>query len=145
MLPGKRCYKIDSNFQDLLSRASFLYACALGMSVHSLTSCAYAQVLDETAFTLCKDNRIPVLVFDLHAPGNILRAVQGRPSLGTVVDSEPDHPDDIAPQAQLSNDSQFSVESATGQSLSREHHLAQLSSHALSLEQSDAEREHALL
>ena len=66
---------------------------------HLLTVWSQLQVLDETAFTLCKENRIPVLVFDLHAPGNILRAVQGRPNLGTVVDSEPDQPHDIAPHA----------------------------------------------
>ena len=53
------------------------------------------QVLDETAFALCKDNLIPVLVFDLHKPGNILRAIQGMPSLGTVVDAEPDKPSDL--------------------------------------------------
>jgi hypothetical protein len=54
-------------------------------------------VLDETAFTLCKENNIPVLVFDLHETGNVLRAVQGMPSLGTVVDAAPDEPGDIAP------------------------------------------------
>ena len=55
------------------------------------------QVLDETAFTLCKENDIPVLVFDLHESGNVLRAVQGMPSIGTVVDAAPDLPEDISP------------------------------------------------
>lgn len=58
------------------------------------------QVLDETAFTLCKNNKIPVLVFDLHRDGNITRAVEGHPSIGTVVDSAPDLPGDIEPRAE---------------------------------------------
>lgn len=42
------------------------------------------KVMDTSAFTLCMDNRIPVLVFDLNVSGNIARAVQGQ-KVGTLV------------------------------------------------------------
>lgn len=42
-------------------------------------------VMDETAITLCKENDIPVVVFNLMTSGNISRALQGDPSVGTTV------------------------------------------------------------
>jgi uridylate kinase len=42
------------------------------------------RVMDITAFTLCKENNIPIVVFDLCVPGNIRRAVMGE-SIGTYV------------------------------------------------------------
>ncbi len=42
------------------------------------------NVMDSTAFSLCLDNNIPILVFDLNAPGVISRAVAGEP-VGTLV------------------------------------------------------------
>jgi uridylate kinase len=42
------------------------------------------QVMDATAFTLCRDNALPILVFKLGEKGNIRRAVLGEP-VGTVV------------------------------------------------------------
>ncbi|KAF6264443.1 Aspartate/glutamate/uridylate kinase [Scenedesmus sp. NREL 46B-D3] len=42
------------------------------------------QVMDETAVTLCKENNIPVIVFNALQPGNILRAAMGE-DVGTVV------------------------------------------------------------
>jgi uridylate kinase len=42
------------------------------------------RVMDITAFTLCKENDIPIVVFDLSVPGNIRRAVMGE-SIGTYV------------------------------------------------------------
>ncbi|MGK7903728.1 MAG: UMP kinase [Hormoscilla sp.] len=42
------------------------------------------QVMDSTAIALCKDNHIPIIVFDLSQPGNIGRAVRGEP-VGTLV------------------------------------------------------------
>lgn len=42
------------------------------------------QVMDSTAATLCKDNNIPILVFDLGRPDNILDAVVGE-NVGTLV------------------------------------------------------------
>jgi uridylate kinase len=43
--------------------------------------------MDSTAFTLCMDNRVPILVFDLMTPNNIRNAVLGQP-VGTIVTSE---------------------------------------------------------
>ena len=43
------------------------------------------QVMDETAITLCKENDIPVIVFNVFTPGNIVRAFAGDPDIGTVV------------------------------------------------------------
>jgi hypothetical protein len=37
------------------------------------------KVMDETAITLCKENNIPVIVFSIMEPGNILRAALGQP------------------------------------------------------------------
>jgi uridylate kinase len=42
------------------------------------------RVMDTTAIALCKDNNIPIIVFDLSVPGNIRRAVMGE-SIGTIV------------------------------------------------------------
>ncbi len=42
------------------------------------------QVMDGTAIALCKDNNIPIMVFDLSVPGNICRAVMGE-LIGTIV------------------------------------------------------------
>ena len=41
-------------------------------------------VMDSTAIALCKDNNIPIVVFDLFGPGNIARAVAGEP-IGTRI------------------------------------------------------------
>ena len=45
------------------------------------------KVMDSTAFALCRDNKLPLMVFDLDRPGNIHRAVMGEP-VGTIVVSE---------------------------------------------------------
>ncbi|MBA2749248.1 MAG: UMP kinase [Tatlockia sp.] len=50
--------------------------------VHVLTQ--DLRVMDSTAIALCKENNIPILVFDLSVRGNILRAVMGE-SIGTIV------------------------------------------------------------
>ncbi len=42
------------------------------------------KVMDTTAITLCMENKLPIVVFDLNEPGNIRRAVLGEP-IGTVV------------------------------------------------------------
>ena len=42
------------------------------------------QVADATAFSLCMDNRMPILVFNLLTDGNIARAVAGE-KIGTLV------------------------------------------------------------
>ena len=42
------------------------------------------RVMDLTAITFCKDNNLPICVFDVMAPGNIRRALGGDP-IGTLV------------------------------------------------------------
>jgi uridylate kinase len=42
------------------------------------------QVMDSTAFSLCLDNKMPIVVFNIADPGNIKRAVMGEP-VGTLV------------------------------------------------------------
>jgi uridylate kinase len=42
------------------------------------------KVMDATAVSLCMDNDLPIVVFDLSVPGNITRAALGEP-IGTVV------------------------------------------------------------
>jgi uridylate kinase len=42
------------------------------------------EVMDSTALTLCMDNAIPIVVFDVHTAGNIRRVVMGEP-IGTTV------------------------------------------------------------
>lgn len=45
-------------------------------------------VMDMTAFTLCEENNLPIVVFSLAGEGNILRAARGD-GIGTVVGSVP--------------------------------------------------------
>jgi len=42
------------------------------------------EVMDATAISLCMDNRLPILVFNLRTPGNLRRAVLGEPVGSTV-------------------------------------------------------------
>ncbi len=42
------------------------------------------RVMDGTAIALCKENNIPIVVFDLSVNGNIVRSVKGEP-IGTIV------------------------------------------------------------
>ena len=42
------------------------------------------RVMDLTAITFCMDNALPIVVFDMMAPGNIRRAIQGE-AIGTLV------------------------------------------------------------
>jgi uridylate kinase len=42
------------------------------------------QVMDATAISLCMDNSMPILVFNLMQPGNIMRAIMGE-RIGTLV------------------------------------------------------------
>jgi uridylate kinase len=43
------------------------------------------KVMDTTAFTLCMENKLPIIVFDINQPGNLLKVVQGA-AIGTLVD-----------------------------------------------------------
>jgi uridylate kinase len=42
------------------------------------------KVMDATAISLCMDNNLPIVVFNLHKTGNIKKAVLGEP-IGTIV------------------------------------------------------------
>ena len=42
------------------------------------------RVMDMTAFTLCMENQLPIIVFDMNRPGNLLRVVRGE-KVGTLV------------------------------------------------------------
>jgi uridylate kinase len=44
------------------------------------------KVMDMTAFTLCQENKMPIVVFDMNTPGNLLRIIQGE-MIGTVVEN----------------------------------------------------------
>jgi uridylate kinase len=57
--------KFDAvSFQDVLSRR--------------------LNVMDMTAFTLCQENKLPIIVFNINEPGNLKRVVLGE-SVGTLV------------------------------------------------------------
>ena len=45
------------------------------------------KVMDSTAFSLCKDNDMSILVFNLDDPENVVRAVSGE-KIGTLVSNE---------------------------------------------------------
>ena len=42
------------------------------------------KVMDSTAFSLCMDNKMPIIVFDVFRPHNLKRVVMGE-KVGTVV------------------------------------------------------------
>jgi len=42
------------------------------------------KVMDMTAFTLCMENKMPIIVFDMNQPGNLLRVIEGS-NVGTLV------------------------------------------------------------
>jgi len=42
------------------------------------------KVMDMTAFTLCRENKLPIIVFDMNTPGNLLKVVEGK-NIGTLV------------------------------------------------------------
>lgn len=44
------------------------------------------KVMDMTAFTLCQENNLPIIVFDINTPGNLLSVVNGE-AIGTLVTS----------------------------------------------------------
>jgi len=42
------------------------------------------KVMDATAISLCMDNKLPFVVFNLRTPGNVRRIIMGEP-VGTTV------------------------------------------------------------
>lgn len=43
------------------------------------------KIMDLTAFALCSENSLPILVFDMNRAGNLLKAVAGEP-IGTIIE-----------------------------------------------------------
>ena len=41
--------------------------------------------MDASAISLCKDNNLPIMVFNMKENGNIVKAVSGDTSIGTLV------------------------------------------------------------
>jgi uridylate kinase len=43
------------------------------------------NVMDMTAFTLCNENKLPIIIFDMNKEGNLLKLVSGE-NIGTKVE-----------------------------------------------------------
>ena len=44
------------------------------------------KIMDLTAFTMCKENKLPILVFDMNQKGNLMKVVSGE-KIGTLIES----------------------------------------------------------
>jgi uridylate kinase len=42
------------------------------------------KVMDSTAFTMCRENNMPIVVFNMNKPGNLLKVVKGS-EIGTLI------------------------------------------------------------
>ena len=42
------------------------------------------NIMDMTAFTLCKENNLPIIVFDMNKPGNLMKLIEGE-KVGTLI------------------------------------------------------------
>jgi uridylate kinase len=42
------------------------------------------KVMDLTAFALCKENKMPIIVFDMNVAGNLMKVIKGE-NVGTLV------------------------------------------------------------
>ena len=45
------------------------------------------MVMDATAMVLCRDNNIPLRVFDISRAGDLMRMIMGDGTVGTLVDN----------------------------------------------------------
>jgi uridylate kinase len=45
-------------------------------------------VMDQTAFTMCREHKLPVVVLDFNQPGAMASAIRGEPGTGTLVEGE---------------------------------------------------------
>src|SRR5207237_10526458 len=43
------------------------------------------KIMDLTAFTLLKENKVPIIVFDMNKPGNLINVLEGK-RVGTLVE-----------------------------------------------------------
>jgi uridylate kinase len=44
------------------------------------------NIMDMTAFTLCNENKLPIIVFDMDTPGNLKKVLLGQEKVGTLVE-----------------------------------------------------------
>ncbi len=88
-----RAAEIDAEVVFKATKVDGVYDCdpQLNPKARRYESLTYSHVLahdlrvmDGTAIALCKENDIPIIVFDLSVPGNIVRAIKGE-SVGTIV------------------------------------------------------------
>ncbi len=88
-----RAAEIDAEVVFKATKVDGVYDCdpKLNPNARRYESLTYSHVLthdlrvmDGTAIALCKENDIPIIVFDLSVPGNIVRAIQGE-KVGTIV------------------------------------------------------------
>ncbi len=69
-------YDSDPNKNPKAKRfATISYSRALSMRL---------KIMDSTAFSLCMDNHVPIIVFDVFKPGNLMRVARGE-QVGTLV------------------------------------------------------------
>jgi len=43
------------------------------------------NIMDMTAFTLCQENNVPIIVFDMNKDGNLFKLMNGEQSIGTLI------------------------------------------------------------
>lgn len=88
-----RAAEIDAQVIFKATKVDGIYDCdpQLNPNAKRYTSLTYDRVLtkdlrvmDGTAIALCRENNIPIIVFDLFVRGNIIRSVKGE-SIGTIV------------------------------------------------------------
>ncbi|MDJ0662143.1 MAG: UMP kinase [Crocosphaera sp.] len=88
-----RAAEIDAEVVFKATKVDGVYDCdpQLNPNARRYESLTYSHVLahdlrvmDGTAIALCKENDIPIIVFDLSVPGNIVRAIKGE-KVGTIV------------------------------------------------------------
>ncbi|MDJ0843821.1 UMP kinase [Crocosphaera sp.] len=88
-----RAAEIDAEVVFKATKVDGVYDCdpQLNPDARRYESLTYSHVLahdlrvmDGTAIALCKENDIPIIVFDLSVPGNIVRAIKGE-KVGTIV------------------------------------------------------------
>ncbi len=66
-----------------------LYPDAVRFTRLTPEECIHRQlkVMDTTAFTLCMENKLPIIVYNLNEPGNLKKVITGEP-IGTLVKGE---------------------------------------------------------
>ncbi|GAB6109201.1 UMP kinase [Fusibacter bizertensis] len=91
-----RAAEIDAELILLAKRIDGVYDCdpMLNPNAKKYENLSYSEILnkklgvmDFTAITLCMDNHIPIAVFDLNVPENILKACEGQ-NVGTIISGD---------------------------------------------------------